>query len=99
MIKLTDKARNEIRILMQSSGYKNPALKVDFAGYGWGGPRMGLVLDELAENEQNIVKDNDVNIVYDGRLKNYINDRNGITIDFNNDKYGSGFIITGASTC
>lgn len=34
MIKLTDKARNEIRILMQSSGYKNPALKVDFAGYG-----------------------------------------------------------------
>ncbi len=57
---------------------------------------MGLVLDELAENEQNIVKDNEVNIVYDGRLKNYIN---GITIDYNSDKYGTGFTISGASTC
>lgn len=60
---------------------------------------MGLVLDELAENETNIINDNDVNIVYDGRLKNYINTRSGITIDYNNDKYGSGFIISGASTC
>ena len=60
---------------------------------------MGLVLDELADDELNLVKDNDVNIVYDGRLKNYINGKNGITIDYNNDKYGAGFIITGASTC
>lgn len=60
---------------------------------------MGLVLDELAENETNIINDNDVNIVYDGRLKNYIDTRSGITIDYNNDKYGSGFTILGASTC
>jgi Fe-S cluster assembly iron-binding protein IscA len=60
---------------------------------------MGLVLDELAENEQNLVKDNGVNIVYDRRLKNYIDGNRGITIDYNDDKYGSGFIITGASAC
>lgn len=34
MIKLTDNARKQVQVLMQSSGYKNPALKVDFAGYG-----------------------------------------------------------------
>ena len=60
---------------------------------------MGLVLDELADNEENLIKDNDVNIVYDGRLKNYFNAKNSITIDYNNDKYGSGFTIKGAATC
>ncbi len=34
MIKLTDNARKEIKNLMGSSGYKNPVLKVDFAGFG-----------------------------------------------------------------
>ncbi len=34
MIKLTDNARKEVLGLMKSSGYKNPALKIDFAGFG-----------------------------------------------------------------
>lgn len=42
---------------------------------------------------------NDVNVIYDGRLKNYIDLKNGITIDFRKDKWGSGFVILGGSTC
>ena len=60
---------------------------------------MGLVLDELDDKENNLVKEKGVNIVYDGRLKSYFGSSDGITIDFIEDKYGSGFIITGGSTC
>lgn len=34
MIKLTDKAKEQVQVLMGNSGYKNPVLKVDFAGFG-----------------------------------------------------------------
>jgi len=34
MIKLTDSAREQVKNLMVNSGYKNPVLKVDFAGFG-----------------------------------------------------------------
>jgi Fe-S cluster assembly iron-binding protein IscA len=34
MIKLTDSARDQVQTIMNNSGYKNPVLKVDFAGFG-----------------------------------------------------------------
>ena len=34
MIKLTESARKEILEMMKNSGFKNPALRVTFAGYG-----------------------------------------------------------------
>ena len=60
---------------------------------------MGLVLDELTENDQNVVKDNEINVVYDPKLKNYVDMRSALTIDFRKDRYGSGFVILGGSTC
>ena len=60
---------------------------------------MGLVLDELSESDQNVIKDNGVNVVYDPKLKNYIDMRSSVTIDFKRDRYGSGFIIQGGSSC
>ncbi len=60
---------------------------------------MGLVLDELEENEKDVIKENGVNIVFDPRLKNYINTRSGLTIDFRRDRYGEGFMVLGGSTC
>ena len=98
-ITVTDNAKNEVLELMKDSGYKNPALRVSFNGFGWGGPRMGLVLDELTENDQNVVKDNEINVVYDPKLKNYVDMRSALTIDFRKDRYGSGFVILGGSTC
>lgn len=60
---------------------------------------MGLVLDELTENDQNIIKDNEINVVYDPKLKNYVDMSNVLTIDFRKDRYGAGFVILGGSTC
>ena len=60
---------------------------------------MGLVLDELEDKETSVIKENDVNIMYDGRLKNYFDHKYSITIDYESNKYGSGFIIKGGSSC
>jgi len=34
MIKITNNAKREVLELMKDSGYTNPALKLDFAGFG-----------------------------------------------------------------
>ncbi len=60
---------------------------------------MGLVLDELTANDQEVIKDNEINVVYDPKLKNYVDMRSSLTIDFRKDRYGSGFVILGGSTC
>lgn len=60
---------------------------------------MGLVLDELIENEEFLIRDNEINIIYDGKLKNYIDVASSLTIDFKKDRFGSGFVILGGSSC
>ena len=98
-INVTDAARDEVLELMKTSGFKNPALRISFNGFGWGGPRLGLVLDELKDGEENFIQVNNVNVIYDGRLKNYIDLNQGITVDFRKDRWGSGFVILGGSSC
>lgn len=97
-VKITDDAKKEVVSMMGSSGYKNPVLRLNIAGFGWGGPRLGLVLDELAENE-NVIVENEVKITYDRRIEDYVNSARNITIDFRKDKFGSGFVILGGSSC
>ena len=60
---------------------------------------MGMVLDELSADEENVVKDNDVYVIIDERLKSYVNFADTLTIDFSESRSGSGFIITGGSSC
>jgi len=60
---------------------------------------MGLVLDELTAHDQNVIKDNEVSIVYDPKLQNYVDMSSALTIDFRKDKYGAGFVILGGSSC
>ena len=57
---------------------------------------MGLVLDELTDNDQNIIKDNDVNVVYDLKLKNYID---SVVIDYRQDIPKEGFVILNGRSC
>ena len=99
-VKITNDAKTEVIDLMNNSGYKNPVLRLNIAGFGWGGPRLGLVLDELDNSEnENVITDNDVKIAYDRRIENYVNSASNITIDFRKDKYGAGFVILGGSSC
>ena len=98
-IKVTDKAKNEVKELIKDSGLKNPAIRLQFNGFGWGGPRMGMVLDELSTDDSDVVNDNEINVVIDERLKSYVNIKNSLTIDFRVSRSGSGFVVFGGSSC
>jgi len=64
---------------------------------------MDLVLDELTNNEQDVMKDNEVNVVFDLKLKDYLarGARNSLIVDYKKDASKSGFFILNsrASCC
>ena len=97
-ISITKEAIVKLREVMSSSDMQSPVLKIHFAGFGWGGPRMGLALDEHDENENYIVKE-DIKISIDQRLNDFMQTGNNIMVDFRNSAYGSGFIVSGGSSC
>lgn len=99
MIKVTKKAAekfNEIR--KRAKNPENAILRVVFAGYGWGGPKLQLTLDESKNNDDIIVKSEGINVVYSSDLKEYVDES---TIDYSTGWFRRGFTILGgnASSC
>ena len=86
---------------MNDSQFKNPAIRINVSRFGWNGPKMDLVLDELTDNEQNIIKDNDVNVVFDLKLKDYLdrNAANSLILDYKKEASKSGFFVLNSRAC
>lgn len=61
---------------------------------------MGLTLDELAENDEKIDKVG-LPIVIDPGVKETITQYGGVTLDYVNDAFGQGLVLTlrGAGNC
>jgi Fe-S cluster assembly iron-binding protein IscA len=59
---------------------------------------MELVLDELTDNDQNVSKYNEVNVVYDSKLQSYL-EMNSLIIDYDQDLSQSGFFIQRNKGC
>jgi len=61
---------------------------------------MDLVLDELTNNDQNVIKENDVNVIYDSKLKNYL-ETNSVVVDYKKNMTKTGFFVmdSGSSCC
>ncbi len=68
MIKITDEAKTIISKQLK----KNPSrmLRLVISGFGWGGPRMELVLDEPRKEE--IHSFNNIDIMVEKSIKDYI---------------------------
>lgn len=99
MVKITKQATekfNEIR--QKSKNPENTILRVIFAGYGWGGPRLQLTLDELKNNDDVIIKSEGINLAYSSELEAYINES---VIDYSSSWFRRGFTISGdnSSSC
>lgn len=97
MIIITDNAAekfNEIR--QKSKSPENAMLRVSFGGFGWGGPKLQLALDELKKDDDKIVESKNIKIIYDKEIQNYVN---GTVIDYSDNWFNRGFFISGASSC
>lgn len=99
MIKVTKRAVEKFNEFKQKDeSMVNAMLRISFGGYGWGGPKLQLALDELKNNDDILVKVEGMSIVYNLDLEAYVN---GAIIDYSNDWFSPGFIISSpnSSSC
>lgn len=96
MIKVTERAAEKFKstVLKQKNSEKS-MLRVSFGGYGWGGPRLHLTLDELKNENDIVIEAQGIKVVYNSDIKEYV--QNSI-IDYSNSWFQRGFIIKGANT-
>jgi Fe-S cluster assembly iron-binding protein IscA len=60
---------------------------------------MGLALDEPTGNEQFVVRDGDIPVILDERLKLYMQEGALLTVDYRESRYGSGFTVEDGHSC
>ena len=51
MLKLTESAMEELRNVKETKRADEIFVRVFVKGFGWGGPMLGITLDELKEND------------------------------------------------
>ena len=95
-MKVSDAAKAALEpILAQNPG---KLLRIVFEGFGWGGPRLGLTLDESNENDT-VLNANGIDLLVEKRLVSFLEDQ---LIDFLDNERGQGFSISreyGSSCC
>lgn len=99
MIKVTEMAAEKIK--QNISKQKNPEkvmLRISFGGYGWGGPRLQLTLDELKNQDDVVMESQGITVIYNSDIEEYVQDS---IIDYSKNWFQRGLVIRGAkkSTC
>lgn len=88
-VKIKDEVLKELKDELQKRG--KTAVRISLEGFGWGGPRFGVVLDEQRENDD-VFEYEGVKFVADNEFAFLIN-------DFEINKDYRGFRIGGRSYC
>ena len=93
MVQITETARVKIKeVLEQNTG---KYLRLFVQGIGWGGPQMGMALDEPKENEKPMDV-NGINVLIEAEALPLVD---SLTVDYVSDPDGEGFTIVGGSSC
>ena len=97
MLEITDVARDKLKEVLSKNSGKYLRIAIEA---GWGGPRLGLALDELKENEETI-QVNGIDLLISDEVKSY---SDGNKIDYIQSMDGEGFVIgkpgqTGCTDC
>lgn len=86
MLEITDAARDKLKSLLKN--YPGKCLRLVIEGVGWGGPNLGLALDEPNEKELQVI--NEIEIMVEDRIINYVGEAK---IDYISNQNGEGFVI------
>lgn len=96
MVKITKNAAEKFKeILHEKENAEKLMLRVSFGGFGWGGPKLQLTLDELRNNDDKVVESEGITIIYSTNIEEYLN---GAVIDYSNSWFNKGFSIRGGGT-
>ena len=101
MIEISDTAAIEIeKVLKEKSPEGDKTVRVYAMGYGWGGPTLGMALDEPSDNDE-VFDVNGFKVIIEKQLLEKVG---GAKIDFETSRWkGAGFRIfatyQAASSC
>ena len=98
-IKITNNAEKELKQIINESDYNDPTFKIIIAGVGWGGPKLGLTLDELKDYDENLLNINEINILIDENVTKFVTSEIPIVIDYKTTPQGTGFMIDSGLHC
>lgn len=87
-IRITDSAAKVLKdkLNQKSSNY---GVRIYIAGIGWGGPRLGIALDEQ-KNDDKVYEVNGIKVLLDSDIAMYTK---GFEIDYRNSFFGKGFSV------
>ena len=97
-ITIAKEAREKLRELLDKSLYKNPAVRLFRAGIGWGGPKLGMALDESKDTKDTLLNIDNIKILIDENVKNLIGSA-PLEIYFYNTAVENGFMIKVGAGC
>ena len=92
MVQITDSARDKIKDIIKEE--TNKFLRLYIEGIGWGGPRIGMALDEPDADEESMVI-NEIDVLISDRVKDLVDDT---TIDYIKQSDGEGFVMIGQNS-
>ena len=87
MLEITDLASSKLKEVIDTGGGRY--LRVVIEGMGWGGPKLGLALDEPQENEE-AINVNGIDVLIGAPVKPFADDK---IIDYIEADYGKGFLM------
>ena len=99
MITVTEIAAEKLKeIILKQKNPKDVMVRIAFGGYGWGGPKLELTLDELKDENDVVVESQDIVVAYNSDIEEYVQNAK---VDFADSWFERGFVIRGAgvSSC
>ena len=99
MIRISEAAAKKLKeTIAKQKNSQNTMLRIDFGGYGWGGPKLQLTLDELKDEHDTVVESQGIPIVYNSGIDEYLQN---VMVDYSNSWFERGFVIKGSglSSC
>ncbi len=98
MVRITERAAEEIKKILREEGKEDYGVKVYIAGMGCSGPSYGLTLAKEAEEGEKEIESNGIRIFVSEVVEAYLADSE---IDYVETPYGSGFAVNapGGSAC
>ena len=99
-ISISSEAKEELQGIITKTDFEHPTVRIFFAGYGWGGPKLGLTLDESQDKNDASFKLHEINFLVDENLKKMIGVAAPVAIDFQRSIFGEGFVVSyGGEAC
>ena len=92
MIEVTEKALTELKELLAKQENAGKFIRLFFGGVGWGGPRLGMTLDESTEKDEKI-ETGGISFLVDQSVRDMITQNGNVSIDYSDSFLRKGFTV------